>query len=187
MSWMETLFTLIFEFFKTGLFAVGGGLATVPFLAEIGEKTGWYGAELLSTILAVSESTPGPMGINMATYVGYSQLGVLGGIITTLSEVTPSIIVITIIAKMLNKFDENPYVQAVFSGIKPAVVGFIAAACISLFTSAFFVHGMVDLDLINIKALVLFVAVFVITRFFKPSHPIQVIVLCAIAGVVLSM
>ncbi len=187
MSWLSTLWTLIFEFFKTGLFAVGGGLATVPFLAEIGEKTGWYGAELLSTILAVSESTPGPMGINMATYVGYSQLGILGGIVTTLAEVAPSIIVITIIAKMLTKFDQNPYVQAVFSGIKPAVVGFIAAACISLFTSAFFIHGMVSVDLINIKALGLFAVVFTVTRFVKEKHPIQVIVICAIAGVILSM
>ena len=187
MSFLSTLWTLIYEFFKTGLFAIGGGLATVPFLAEIGEKTGWYGPEMLSTILAVSESTPGPMGINMATYVGYSQLGVLGGIITTLAEVAPSIIVITIIAKMLSKFDQNPIVQAVFSGIKPAVVGFIASACISLFTSAFFIQGMVDMDLINIKAIALFIAVFIITRFYKEKHPIQVIIACAIAGVVLSM
>ena len=94
---------------------------------------------------------------------------------------------ITIIAKMLTKFDQNPYVQAVFSGIKPAVVGFIAAACISLFTSAFFIHGMVSVDLINIKALGLFAVVFTVTRFVKEKHPIQVIVICAIAGVILSM
>ena len=101
---INTLVTVAIEFFKTGLFAVGGGLATIPFLQDMAIKYGWFDLTTLSTMIAVSESTPGPIGINMATYVGYITLGPVGGIISTIALVTPSIIVILIIANMLEKF-----------------------------------------------------------------------------------
>ena len=104
---MTTLLRLYWEFFKTGLFAVGGGMATLPFLKDIGESTGWYTYSDLMNMLAVSESTPGPIGINMATYVGFTVGGIPGAVIATIGEVTPSIIVILIVAAMLKKFRDS--------------------------------------------------------------------------------
>ena len=98
---------LMIEFFKTGLFAIGGGLATLPFLYELSEKTGWFTTTDISNMIAISESTPGPIGINMSTYVGFHTAGLLGGIVTTLSLVLPSIIIIEIISKVLTKFKES--------------------------------------------------------------------------------
>ena len=102
-----TLLRLYFEFFKTGLFAIGGGMATLPFLKEIGEATGWYTYSDLLNMLAVSESTPGPIGINMATYVGYTVAGIPGVLAATIGEVTPSVIVILIVAAILKSFRKN--------------------------------------------------------------------------------
>ena len=112
---MMKLLLLFYEFAKVGLFSVGGGLATVPFLQSMGEKTGWFTNAQLSTMIAVSESTPGPMGVNMATYVGYSISGIPGAIIATLGLITPSIAVIIIIAGFLQKFRQSKTVDAVFA------------------------------------------------------------------------
>ena len=116
---MSIYFRLFWEFFKTGLFAVGGGMATLPFLKDIGETTGWYTYTELMNMLAVSESTPGPIGINMATYVGFTAGGVPGAVIATLGEVTPSIIVILIVAAMLKKFQNSRLVRDAFYGLRP--------------------------------------------------------------------
>ena len=129
---MTTLLRLYWEFFKTGLFAVGGGMATLPFLKNIGETTGWYTYGDLMNMLAVSESTPGPIGINMATYVGFTVAGVPGAVIATIGEVTPSIIVILVVAMMLKKFRENKYVDRAFYGLRPASTGLIGAACVTV-------------------------------------------------------
>ena len=123
---------LFWEFFKTGLFAIGGGMATLPFLHDMGEATGWFTQGDLMNMLAVSESTPGPIGINMATYVGFTVGGVPGAVIATLGEVTPSIIVILIIAALLRSFRENRYVDRAFYGLRPASTGLIGAACVSV-------------------------------------------------------
>ena len=95
---------LFWEFFKAGLFAIGGGMATVPFLQEISRKTGWYTAGDLADMIAVSESTPGPIGVNMATYTGYTVGGPLGSVAATLGLVFPSLVVILIVAKILAAF-----------------------------------------------------------------------------------
>ena len=115
---MHILWLLFIEFFKTGLFSIGGGLATLPFLFQMSERYGWFTTEQLTNMIAVSESTPGPIGINIATYVGFTteNLGVFGAIFTTLSLVLPSIIVILIIAGFLEKFKENKYVKNAFYG-----------------------------------------------------------------------
>ncbi len=124
---------LFWEFFKTGLFAIGGGMATLPFLKNIGETTGWYTYGDLMNMLAVSESTPGAIGINMATYVGFTCGGILGGIIATLGEITPSIIVILLVAAFLKSFRSNRYVDRAFYGLRPASTGLIGAACVTVF------------------------------------------------------
>ena len=129
---MSVYLSLYWEFFKTGLFAIGGGMATLPFLKDIGESTGWYTYADLMNMLAVSESTPGPIGINMATYVGYTVGGPLGALIATLGEITPSIVVILIVAAVLKNFRNNRYVNMAFYGLRPASTGLIGAACVGV-------------------------------------------------------
>ena len=125
---MMTLLTLCWEFFKTGLFAVGGGLATLPFLTQMQQKFQWFTTEELGNMIAIGESTPGPIGVNMATYVGYTTCGIGGAVLATLSLVLPSLIVILVIAKALDKYKSNPLIQNMFAFMRPAVTGLIAAA-----------------------------------------------------------
>ena len=109
---------LFLEFFKAGLFAVGGGLATLPFLYAISDATGWFSHAQLADMVAVSESTPGPIGVNMATYVGFTTAGVPGMFAATIGLVTPSVIIILIVAQFLKKFAENKYVLNAFYGFE---------------------------------------------------------------------
>ena len=184
---MSELLLMMWEFFKTGLFAVGGGLATIPFLQEMGQTYGWFDVDTLSTMIAISESTPGPMGVNMATYVGYTLHGVIGGILTTLSLVAPSIVVIIIIANMLDKFKQSKLVQDVFVGIRPFVVGLIFAACIDIFLTTLFDFSAIDiLNKISWLHMLIFVIGLVVYEKFK-LHPILVIVLGAILGILLGL
>jgi chromate transporter len=184
---------LFFEFFKTGLFAVGGGLATIPFLYEISAKTGWFTYEELANMIAVSESTPGPMGINMATYVGFETSGILGSICATIGLVTPSVIIILIIAKALQAFRSNRYVDAAFHGIRPCSLGLIAAAGaivakIALFNVDLFKQTGLFTDLINIRALILDAVLLVLTRavkYTKNLHPLWFIAFSAVMGILL--
>ena len=172
---MTLYLRLYWEFFKTGLFAIGGGMATLPFLKDIGATTGWFSQTDLMNMLAVSESTPGPVGINMATYVGYTVGGVPGAIVATIGEVTPSIIVILIVAAMLAKFRDSRYVANAFYGLRPATVGLIAAAALLLMNSENF---------IDYKSFLIFGAAFILTWKFK-INPILMIILAGIAGMVL--
>ncbi|MCI6720161.1 MAG: chromate transporter, partial [Clostridiales bacterium] len=129
---MSVYLRLFWEFFQTGLFAVGGGMATLPFLKNIGQATGWYTYTDLMNMLAVSESTPGPIGINMATYVGFTVKGIPGVIVATIGEITPSVIVILIVAAMLKKFRDSKLVNHAFYGLRPASTALIGAACVSV-------------------------------------------------------
>ena len=135
---MNDLFLLVLEFFKTGLFAVGGGPATIPFLMDMAKKYPWFSMQELSDMIAISESTPGPVGINMATYAGFKTLGMFGGIVSTLALTIPSIVIILIIARFLEGFQENKIVKAVFAGIKPAVTALIAVAVFNIFKVSLF-------------------------------------------------
>lgn len=188
---MTNFFILIFEFFKTGLFSVGGGLATIPFLQEMIIKYGWFSESLLSTMIAVSESTPGPIGINMATYTGFEVDGILGAIVTTISLVTPSVIIIIIVAKMLEKFKESVLVRDIFYGIRPAVVGLILSACMSIFLMTLltldkFEQSRNILELFNYINISIFAVVFVAYKKLK-LHPIIIIIVCAALGIVLKL
>ena len=183
---------LFWEFFKTGLFAVGGGMATLPFLRSMGAATGWFTAGQLADMVAVSESTPGPIGVNMATYVGFTTAGVPGALCATLGLVTPSIIIILAIAAFLKAFRSNKYVERVFYGIRPASTALIAAAGVSvmelcLLNVGTFQAGDGFAAFINVKGFVLFAAVWVLTNLIKPTknwHPIVFIALSAAAGIV---
>lgn len=183
---------LFFEFFKTGLFSVGGGMATLPFLYDISERTGWYTAHQLADMIAVSESTPGPIGVNMATYVGFTTAGIPGALIATLGLVTPGIVIILLIAHMLDRFRDNKYVDAVFYALRPCSVGLIAAAGlmvvrISLFDTELFAATGKLADFFNLKAMLLAAILLVLTRYVKKTktlHPVIYIAASAIVGAV---
>ena len=187
---------LFYEFFKVGLFAIGGGLATIPFLSDMGSRTGGFSAGELANMIAISESTPGPMGVNMATYVGFHTGGVVGGVIATLGLVCPSIIVILIIAGFLKKFRESRGVDAVFYGIRPASTALIAAALVEVCSIALLFRevtvpgsGAVAKQLFNLPAILLAAVIFLCLRFtpLKKLHPIVFIALAAVAGIVFEM
>ena len=183
---------LFFEFFKAGLFAVGGGLATLPFLYDMSSSTGWFSHADIANMIAVSESSPGPIGVNMATYAGYRAgymeggplLGILGGITATLSLVLPSIIVILIIAKFLEKFKENKIVNDVFYSLRPAVIGLLAISLLRVALPIFFsFSGTTFLEVVHIKELVLFaLLLFGVFKFKK--HPIIYIGIGALVGII---
>ena len=186
------LLQLFWEFFKTGLFAVGGGMATVPFLSEIAQRTGWFTQEMLADMIAVAESTPGPIGVNTATYVGYTVAGIPGGVVATFGLALPSFLIILIIAAFLKAFRTNKYVERVFYGIRPASVGMIGAACVAVMRlclvdlEAFRASGRIG-DLISLRALALFGAIWVLTNFVKLTkklHPIVFIAASAAVGIV---
>ena len=186
---MMLLLKLFYEFFKVGLFSVGGGLATLPFLKEMATRTGWFTVEQLYDMLAVSESTPGPIGVNMATYVGYTTAGVLGSVVATLGLITPSVIIILIVALFLKKFKENETVKYAFYGLRPASMGLITAAGIGVILITVFNLGLYKqtgafLDLFNIKAVILAAALFGLSQGFKKIHPVVWIAVAAVVGIV---
>lgn len=183
---------LFWEFFKTGLFAVGGGLATIPFLTDMIDKYHWFTSSDLMNMIAVSESTPGPIGVNMATYVGYHVTGhIFGAITTTFGLVTPSVIVICIVAKFLQEFKEAQWVQDIFYGLRPAVTALIAVAGLGVFETTVTYSGKLvqsnPFSNINWLILGLMVIVFIINRVYKKINPILVIVACAVLGIVLQL
>ena len=179
-----TYLLLFWEFFKTGLFAIGGGLATIPFLMDMAEKYPWFTKAELSNMIAVSESTPGPIGINMATYVGFTTGGPLGSITATSALVLPSLIVVMIIAGFLQKFRDNRIVKDTFYCLRPAVIGMLFVSLASL-VSPLLINfaGTSFLEIFNLKALALFgVLLFGILKFKK--HPIVYIAIGAIVGII---
>ena len=178
---------LFYEFFKTGLFAIGGGLATLPFLSDMADRTGWFTQAQLADMLAVSESTPGPVGVNMATYVGFETGGILGAVIATLGLVAPSIIVILIIASCLKAFRNNKYVDAALYGLRPASTALVASAGIGVVLLSLVDTSASGLAFFRWKELALAAVILVLTRwvpFTKKLHPIVFIAAAAVVGVV---
>ena len=182
---------LFWEYFKVGLFAVGGGLATFPCLKDLGARTGWFTQAQLADMLAVSESTPGPIGVNMATYVGFHLKGVPGAVVATLGLVAPSVIIILIIATFLDKFRTNKYVDRAFYGIRPASTAMIASALLGLLALCLFgassVAGIFTQTLsISPKAWILFIVLLVLTNVkkLKKLHPLVFIASSAVIGII---
>lgn len=184
-----TILRLMLAFFKTGLFSVGGGLATLPFLYEMSDQTGWFSHADIADMIAISESTPGAIGINMSTYAGYKTAGVPGGILASLALATPSVIIILIIARFLKKFRDNPNVEGAFYGLRPASIAMITAAGLNVAKVALvnlqaYAESGDPADLFIPKAIILAVLIFVGQRRLKWS-PIVFLALSAVIGVVL--
>ena len=184
---------LFLTFLKVGAFAFGGGYAMISRMKkETVENKKWITDEDILDIIAIAESTPGPIAINMATFVGFTTAGVLGAIVATVGLVTPSIIIILIIAKFLSNFSDNKYVKSAFYTIRPASAALIAAAGvlvlkISLLNVDAFKQGGGVASLFDYKAIILAVAVYVLTNFVKPIkklHPVVFIALSAVAGII---
>ncbi|MEG1548269.1 MAG: chromate transporter [Clostridia bacterium] len=178
---------LFYEFFKTGLFAVGGGLATLPFLSQMADKYDWLTHDMLANMIAVAESTPGPIGINCATYAGFAAAGIPGALVATMSLVLPSFIVILIVARFLARYNDSRLVRGAFSGLRPAVTGLIGAAGWAVIAIAVFSGtGSGLLGMIELKQAVLFAVLAVLVN-LKPLdklHPLAFIGVAAVAGIV---
>ncbi|NLK21618.1 MAG: chromate transporter [Epulopiscium sp.] len=180
---------LFLEFFKIGLFSIGGGLATLPFLHQMVDKYNWITTYDLLNMIAVSESTPGPIGINTATFVGYKGGGILGSLVATLGIVAPSVIIIILIAHYYMRFSEHPYVRASLNGIRPAVVGLISAAGfevakLTLLNTEQLKVGSNLLKILNYKAIILFLIILYLIQKYK-KHPILFIIISGFIGVLL--
>ena len=183
---------LFYEFFKAGLFAIGGGMATLPFLYDISDTTGWFTYGQLADMVAISESTPGPIGVNMATYVGFTTAGIPGAVVATIGLITLSIIIILIIAGFLKAFKDSKYVQSAFYGLRPASTGLIAAAGLSVAVLVLFQKELYEAtgkltDLINIESVLLIVVLYVFTNLVKKTkdlHPVVFIAASAVIGIV---
>ncbi len=182
---------LFYRFFLTGLFAVGGGLATLPFLQEMSRETSWFTTGDIADMVAVSESTPGPLGVNMASYVGYQTAGIPGSIIATLGLVTPSVIIILLIIRILHAFKQSPAVDKVFYGLRAASTAMILSAGLGVAVITFLrsevfleTHGL--LDLFNWKLLVLSAVIWILYSKWK-IHPVLYIAASALIGIVFSL
>ncbi len=179
---------LAYEFFKIGLFSIGGGMATLPFLMDLTRKYDWFTVSELTNMVAISESTPGPVGINMATYAGYNAAGILGAIVATISLTAPAWIIIIMIAKFLENFSGNANVQAAFYGIRPAVAGLIGYAVWELLKIALVsaAEGKMEINLINAAVCIVTFALLQIKKLGK-LHPLVWIAAGACIGIVLKM
>ncbi len=188
-----TFLYLFWEFFKIGLFAVGGGPATIPFLFDLARSDyGWFSEKQLVDMIAVSESTPGPIGVNMATYAGYNagydEMGILGGILggitATMGLVVPSIIVIIIIAGFLKAFSENKYVKGAFYGIRPVVTSIVLFSVYGIISQTVYQNNEFVIPVIAI-AVVLFALMFI--KKLKKLHPAFWLLIGAVAGIILKL
>lgn len=183
--------TLFWEFFKTGLFSIGGGLATLPFLSKMSDTYGWFTQEDLANMLAVSESTPGPIGVNMATYVGCTTAGILGGVIATFGLILPSFLVILLVAKIMERFRTNRFVQSSMQVLRPTSVGMISAAVFSVLLSVLFsVEAAQTGDwfgFFRVPELILFGILLAVYSKFNKLHPVVILLIGAVAGILLKL
>ena len=183
---MIILLELFWVFFQIGLFTFGGGYAMIPMMQDfIVDQKGWVSYEEIMNFIAISESTPGPFAINMATFVGTSQYGILGAIVATIAVILPSFIIILLIAKLFSNFSNNKYVRAALGGIRPVVIGLISVVGISLLYSHALPNGVLENVVIEWRYLVL-VAVCLLIKFkFKKLSPIYLILISAGLGLLL--
>ena len=180
---------LFINFFKTGLFSIGGGLATLPFLYEMSNRTHWFSTSDITDMIAISESTPGAIGINMSTYAGFKTAGYPGGVLATVALATPSLIIILIISGFLQKFKESRHVQNALYGLRPASIAMITAAGLNVAKVALinldaFQASHNPADLFLWKAILLGIIIFGGQKLFPKIHPVAFIVFSAVVGVV---
>lgn len=175
---------LFWTFFMIGAFTFGGGYAMLPLIQEQVTAKGWIDSQSIINFIAVSESTPGPFAINMATYIGGEMGGVFGAFCATLGVVVPSFVIILIVAKCYDKFKQNRVVKGCMTGLKPAAVGLIGGAVISTMFTVFFPTG-ICLDVFKTTSFYISLGIFG-TMFFlalKKVHPIILICLSAAIGI----
>lgn len=177
-------FELFITFFKIGAFTFGGGYAMLPLIQEEVLRHNWISADEILNFIAVSESTPGPFAINMATYIGVTLAGISGAFFATLGVILPSFLIILIVARFFQKYSHHKIVTGVMSGLKPAVIGLIASAVLSVFVTVFFPNGILSGEIFNLKFYIsLFIFFMALCLTFKKVHPIYIIILSAIFGI----
>lgn len=163
---------LALEFLKIGLFSFGGGYATIPFLFHISEEFGWYTLDELTQMTAVASITPGPVGINVATYAGLKTAGILGALIATISEMLPSLILVIIVAKLLKKFSDNFFVKSIITTLKPISCALLASVAI----------GLLKPEINDVKAMIL-LAILLLLSWKSKKNPLFYILISALVGV----
>ena len=163
---------LALEFLKIGLFSFGGGYATIPFLFHISEEFGWYTLDELTQMTAVASITPGPVGINVATYAGLKTAGILGALIATISEMLPSLILVIIVAKLLKKFSDNFFVKSIITTLKPISCALLASVAL----------GLLKPEINDVKAMIL-LAILLLLSWKSKKDPLFYILISALVGV----
>lgn len=166
---------LFLEFFKIGLFSFGGGYATIPFLYHISETYQWYSLDELTQMVAIASITPGPVGINVATYAGLKSSGILGSLLATTAEMLPSLFLVILVSKLLKKFSENFYVKSIIETLKPISCALLTAVAI----------GLLKPEIRDIKSMIL-LGFLLILSWKSKKDPLFYILLSAIIGVVIS-
>ncbi len=175
---------LFWTFFKIGAFTFGGGYAMLPLVQDAVIRKGWLDSKSIVDFIAISESTPGPFAINISTYVGTVKGGIFGAFCSTLGVVLPSFIIILIVAKCFEKFKTNKYVNGCMTGLKPAVIGLISSAILSIGKTVFFPNG-ITLAVFSTPVFYVSAAIFLVMTFFalKKVNPIYIICLSAAIGI----
>lgn len=184
---LKILLELFITFFKIGIFTFGGGYAMIPLITEEVVAKNWLETSTLIDFIAISESTPGPFAINIATFIGYSQQGILGSVLATLGVVLPSFIIIVIIAKAFHKFATNTYVVGFLKGVKPIVVGVIFSVAIAFLLKSIFSISIFTIKEIDFKwsTLLIFAVVFTMTRIWKKIHPVFIVLVSGVMGLII--
>ncbi len=187
---------LFYEFFKIGLFAFGGGLAALPFLYHLSIRSHWFDYETLSNMVAIAQSAPGPFGINITTFVGYHVAGFIGALVAILGIALPSLIFVLLVAKLLNRYQDNFFVHSAFYGLRPAVLALIVLAALQFGQTALLhsvqepIHGAMQIQfattVLDARALILMAALLFLTNRF-PKHPIFYIAISAVIGIIFKL
>ncbi len=183
-------FQLFYEFCKVAIFTFGGGMASIPFLEEMAVRTGWFTLAQLTDFIAISESTPGPIAVNIATYAGYNTAGYLGGVCATMGLVFPAIVLMTIVAKFITAFRGNKYIDWAFYGLRPCVLALILSALLGIAKVTLLYEGATLATLlasINWRAVGIFALVAVLqnVKKFKKLHPVVFLSMSAVLGIAL--
>ena len=165
---------LIYEFFKIGIFSFGGGYATIPFLYHISEIYNWYSINDLTDMIAIASITPGPVGINVATFAGLKCGGILGAVFATTSEILPSLFFVIIVSKILKKFNENFYVKSAIETLKPISCAMLIAVSI----------GLIKSNISDVKAIILLILLIIISLKSK-KDPLFYMIIAGCTGVLL--
>lgn len=175
---------LFMEFFKIGIFSFGGGYATLPFLYHMSDTYHWFSYDELSRMLAISSITPGPVGLNVATFAGFKTAGVIGSIDATLAIMIPSFVIVIFISKILKKFKDNFYTKAVLYALRPAAAAMIAAVGVRLFKTSVFINEF-NMDKVDFKALILFLLLVMISLKLK-KDPLIYLLIGGVFGILLN-